>query len=117
MNALKKGDSSSDRNQFGEPFELKEVDDSVGVFKESILIGIFSCFCAFSATSGMETVVTILSKYFLGWSMAQNAVLFVTSGLGATASYISVTIIAGKRILDDRQILLTGVSLALLNCL
>ena len=30
----------------------------------------------------METVITIISKWYLGWSTVENAVLFVASGSG-----------------------------------
>ena len=53
-----------------------------GIYKEAIIIGIFSCFCSFSGQSGMETVITIISKWYLGWSTVENAVLFVASGSG-----------------------------------
>ena len=32
----------------------------------------------------METTVTIISNWFLGWKLAENAILFVASGIGAT---------------------------------
>ena len=65
----------------------------------------------------METVVTIISKWYLGWEQVQNAILFVASGSGATVSYLVVTIIAQKRIFDDRQVLVYGVTMATLMML
>jgi len=50
MKAIVKGESN-DRNTFGELYTIKELDDSL-IYKESVIIGIFSVFCSFSAQTG-----------------------------------------------------------------
>ena len=59
----------------------------------------------------METIVTIISKWYLGWEQVENAVLFVASATGAVCSFLIVTIIAQKRIFDDRQVLVYGITM------
>ena len=51
MNAAIRGENN-DCNEYGEKYELKELDSNVGVFKIPIIVAIFSCFCSFSAHSG-----------------------------------------------------------------
>ena len=74
----------------------------------------------------METFITIYTKWFLNWGQTENAMIFILTGVTASLrsvfidwlilsmktnlSYIVVTILASKRILEDRQILLTGIS-------
>jgi hypothetical protein len=45
---LENGDVNAD----GEKYTLKEVDNNVGFFKESVIIGVFTIFCSFSAQTG-----------------------------------------------------------------
>lgn len=110
---LENGDVNAD----GEKYTLKEVDNNVGFFKESVIIGVFTIFCSFSAQTGMETTITIVSKWYLGWELVENAILFITSGLGAVVSYLIITIIVSKKIFSDRQILLYGVVMANICCI
>ena len=62
-------------------------------------------------------MITIVSKWYLGWTTVENAILFVASGSGAVFSYVIMTIVVTKKWMDDRQVLLYGIVTALLNLL
>ena len=51
MDAAIRGENN-DQNEYGEKYELKELDNNLGILKISVIVGIFSCFCSFSAQSG-----------------------------------------------------------------
>ena len=116
---MKEGKSLEYENEQGEKYQLRKVKEYDSILKEPIIIGIFSCFCCLSTNvsplrvhsfkvfqSGMESSITLLTKWLLGWDQVQNAIIFVVSGIGAILSYGTVTLISTKKILDDRQILL-----------
>ena len=63
----------------------------------------------------MESSITLLTKWLLGWDQVENAIIFVTAGFGAILSYGIVTIISTKNILDDRQILLGSCLMCFFN--
>jgi len=65
--------------------------------------------------AGLESSITLLTKWLLGWDQVENAIIFVTAGLGAILSYGVVTLISTKRLLDDRQILLGSCCLCFCN--
>jgi len=107
--------NSEYENEYGEKYTLRRLTEEESILKEPIIIGIFSCFCAFSANAGLESSITLLTKWLLGWDQVENAIIFVTAGLGAILSYGIVTLISTKKILDDRQILLGSCCLCFCN--
>ncbi|CBY35459.1 unnamed protein product [Oikopleura dioica] len=112
---LKEEKTSEYENENGEKYTLRRLKEEESILKEPIIIGIFSCFCAFSANAGLESSITLLTKWLLGWDQVENAIIFVTAGLGAILSYGVVTLISTKRLLDDRQILLGSCCLCFCN--
>ena len=57
----------SEFNQHGEKYELLKVKD-VGIIQLPIIVGVFSAFCNFLAQAGMETFISMYTKWYLNQS-------------------------------------------------
>jgi len=78
----------------------------LGVLHEPIIVAAFCTFSTYILQSGMETLVSPFTHYFLGWGMKQNAIMYISVGTIALSGYLSMQFVSKK--LDDRVTLLMG---------
>jgi len=77
-----------------------------GLLHEPIIVASCCTFSTYILQSGMETLVTPFTDYYLGWGMRQNAIMYTLVGTVAFTGYISMQFVSRK--LDDRTTLLMG---------
>jgi len=78
----------------------------MGLLHEPIIVASCCTFSTYILQSGMETLVTPFTDYYLGWTMKQNAIMYTIVGTVAFTGYISMQFVSKK--LDDRVTLLMG---------
>ena len=60
----------------------------MGVLHEPIIVAAFCTFSTYILQSGMETLVSPFTHYFLGWGMKQNAIMYISVGTIALSGYL-----------------------------
>ena len=59
-----------------------------GLLHEPIIVASCCTFSTYILQSGMETLVTPFTDYYLGWGMRQNAIMYTLVGTVAFTGYI-----------------------------
>ena len=60
----------------------------MGLLHEPIIVASCCTFSTYILQSGMETLVTPFTDYYLGWGMRQNAIMYTLVGTVAFTGYI-----------------------------
>ena len=69
-------------------FEKYRYTQKMGIFHEPIIVVSCCTFSTYILQSGMETLVTPFTDYYLGWTIQQNAIMYVIVGTVALSGYL-----------------------------